>query len=197
MTMPKDTKSKLMRANIAAAAARLMAEDGIEDYALAKRKAARQIGAEDTRSLPGNDEIDEALRAYQAIYQDAEQRDRVRLLREIALDAMRALEQFRPYLAGSVLKGTAGRYSDIDLKLFTDDSKGVELFLLNHDIPYEVEQRRNFSGGRERTVSILKCEWDGVPLSLAVHAANDERVRSPTSERASRTAVENLLEAPL
>ena len=37
-----------MRMRIAQIAARIMAEDGIDDFGLAKRKAARQIGAPDT-----------------------------------------------------------------------------------------------------------------------------------------------------
>src|SRR5687768_2892623 len=131
--MPKESKMKQaqMRARIAAAAARLMAEDGIDDFALAKRKAARQLGASDTHSLPGNDEVEAELVAYQALYQGDEQRMRIQEMRAIALDAMHQLEEFNPYLSGPVLKGTAGRYADIDLQLFTDDLKGVELYLLN------------------------------------------------------------------
>jgi hypothetical protein len=107
--MPKDSKPKLqqMRTRIAAAAARLMAEDGVEDFALAKRKAARQLGAEDTQSLPKNEEIEAELRAYQSLYQGEEQRERIQYLRRCALDAMQLLERFRPYLAGPVLSGTA------------------------------------------------------------------------------------------
>src|SRR4249919_3559496 len=102
LLMPKDSKSKQqqMRARIAAAAARLMAEDGLEDFALAKRKAARQLGAEDTQSLPKNEEIEMALRAHQSLYQGEEQRERIQYLRQRALEAMRLLERFRPYLAG-------------------------------------------------------------------------------------------------
>src|SRR5439155_22992291 len=119
--MPKESKFKQqMRARSSAAAARMMAGDGLDDFALAKRKAARQLGAEDTQWLPKNEEIEVELRAYQSLYQGEEQRERIHYLRERALEAMRLLEQFRPYLAGAVLKGTAGRYSDIDLQLFTD-----------------------------------------------------------------------------
>lgn len=175
--MPKESKMKQaqMRARIAAAAARLMAEDGIEDFALAKRKAARQLGASDTHSLPANEEVEAELIAYQSLYQGDEQRDRIRELREIALDAMRELEIFNPYLAGPVLKGTAGRYADIDLQLFTDDLKGVELYLLNRDLPYEVSEQRHYSGDEKREVQMLHLEWQGVPLNLAVYPANDER----------------------
>lgn len=175
--MAKDSKRKqhLMRARIAAAAARLMAEDGIEDFALAKRKAVRQLGAEDTQSLPKNEEIEEELRAYQALYQGEEQRSRVQYLREQALSAMRLLSQFRPYLAGAVLKGTAGRYSDIDLQLFTDDSKAVELFLLNRNIPYDITDQQHFAGDRLRAVPVLKLDWQGVPVNLAIYDSKDER----------------------
>ena len=175
--MPKESKMKQaqMRARIAAAAARLMAEDGIEDFALAKRKAARQLGASDTHSLPANDEVEAELIAYQSLYQGDEQRDRIQELREIALDAMHALEVFNPYLSGPVLKGTAGRYADIDLQLFTDDLKGVELYLLNRDIPYEVSEQRHYSGDEKRDVQMLHLEWQGVPLNLAAYPANDER----------------------
>jgi len=199
--MPKENKPKQqqMRTRIAAAAARIMAEDGLEDFALAKRKAARQLGAQDTRSLPGNDEIEAELRAYQALYQGEEQRERIRILRERALEAMRLLEQFRPYLAGPVLKGTAGRYSDIDLQLFTDDGKAVELFLLNRRIPYDISDERHFAGDQARAVTVLKLEWRGVSMKLAIYTLKEERGTLRTTllgrpiERAGLQAVSQLV----
>ena len=199
--MPKEAKHKQqqMRARIAAAAARIMAEDGVEDFALAKRKAARQLGAEDTQALPRNEEVEFELRTYQSLYQGDEQRERIRYLRSQALQAMRLLEPFRPYLSGPVLKGTAGRYSDIDLQLFTDDSKAVEMFLLNRTIAYDVTQQRYFAGDRERAVTVLKVDWEGIPLNVAVYCSNDERGTLKTTfagrpmERAGIQAVTQLL----
>ena len=190
-----------MRLRIAAAAARMMAEDGIDDYALAKRKAAKQLGADDTRSLPGNEEVEAELRAYQSLYQNEEQRERIRELRTKALEAMRLLADFRPYLAGAVLKGTAGRYGEIDLQLFTDDSKAVEIALLNRNIAYDVSDERRFASGRERAISVLKLAWDGVPLNVSVYASNDERATLKNSaggraiERAGIDTVVELLAA--
>src|SRR5262245_27951971 len=105
--MPKDSRSQQqqMRARITPPAARTIAEDVREDFALAKREAARQLGAEDTQSLPKNEEIEAELRAYQSLYQGEEQRERIRYLRRCALEAMQLLERFRPYLAGPVLSG--------------------------------------------------------------------------------------------
>jgi hypothetical protein len=189
-----------MRQRIAAAAARLMAEDGIEDFALAKRKAARQLGADDTQALPGNEEIEVELRTYQSLYQSDEHRHRIRELRAKALDAMRALAQFHPYLAGAVLKGTAGRYSDVELQLFTDDSKAVELLLLNRNLAYDTSDERYFAGGRERAVPVLKLDWDGVPMRVSIYTANDERgaLRNSAAgraiERAGIEAVAHLID---
>jgi hypothetical protein len=201
--VPKDSKPRQqMRTRIAAAAARIMAEDGVDDFSFAKRKAARQLGAEDTRSLPDNEEIEAELRAYQALYQGDEQRERIRYLREQALAAMRVLAQFRPYLAGPVLKGTAGRYSDVDLQLFTDDSKAVELFLLNRNIAYDTSDHRHYAGDQARAVSVLRLEWQGVPVNLAIYALKDERggVRTTYSgrpmDRAGIQAVAELLASP-
>ena len=199
--MPKDAKHKQqhMRARIAAVAARIMAEDGVEDLALAKRKAARQLGAEDTHALPGNEEVEFELRAYQSLYQGEEQRERIRDLRQRALEVMQLLEKFRPYLSGPVLKGTAGRYSAIDLQLFTDDGKSVELFLLNRTLPYEVAQQRRYAGDSERAASVLTLDWSGIPVKVAIYRANDERgmLRSTPAgrpmERAGIDAVRQLL----
>ena len=121
--MPRDTGRNDRRSHIAYLVARLMAEDGIEDYALAKRKAARQAGMPDTRELPANEEIDEALRTYQQIYHAKEHQVRLRTLRETAARAMREFARFNPHLTGSVLNGNAGKYADINLQLFTDNEK--------------------------------------------------------------------------
>src|SRR5919198_203215 len=98
MARKKTNRQTDLRARIAAAAARLMAEDGIDDFALAKRKAARQLGALDTHSLPRNDEIEEELRAYRALYQAEDHPQVIGELRRTALDVMQTLEQFSPYL---------------------------------------------------------------------------------------------------
>jgi hypothetical protein len=169
------------RARIAAAAARLMAEDGIDDFALAKRKAARQLGALDSQALPGNDEIEAELRAYLALYQSEVHPRRVAELREIALDAMRALERFNPYLTGPVLKGIAGPYAEIELQLFPDSVKEVEMFLLDRNVAYATHEGRRYAGDRAHAVSVLTLAWQGVPLRLSIFDARDERLALKTS----------------
>lgn len=178
----KTTRQTAMRARIAAAAARIMAEDGIDDFALAKRKAARRLGAGDTEALPANEEIETELRAYRALYQASEHEQRIADLRRVALEAMRALERFHPYLTGPVLKGIAGPYAEIELQLFPESAKDVEVFLLDRGIAYDTQESRRYSGDRARAASVFTLLWEGRPLKLAVFDPRDERVALKTSQ---------------
>ncbi len=141
-----------MREQLAHQAAKLMAEDGITDHAFAKRKAARQLGAADTQHLPSNQEVDDALHSYRALYQQGSHPGILRQLREEALHTMRLMAEFHPYLTGSVLSGTAGEQSDINLMLFSDDAKAVLLFLLKHNLEFEDGEWIVRIGGHEETV---------------------------------------------
>src|SRR5688500_5027858 len=159
-----------------------MAEDGIDDFALAKRKAARQLGATDAQALPANDEIEAELNAYRALYEPEEHAERIAELRRIALDAMRALERFSPYLTGPVLKGTAGPYAEIELQLFPESAKEVEIFLLERRIAYTTHEGRRFSGDRAHAMSVLSLTWQDARLKLSVFDPRDERLALKTSQ---------------
>jgi hypothetical protein len=188
-----------VRARIAAAAARLMAEDGIDDFALAKRKAARQLGADEREGLPANDEVEAELEAYRALYQAEEHPQRVAELRAVALDAMGALERFRPYLTGPVLTGLAGPYAQIELELFPESAKELEIFLVDRDMPFTTRESRRYSRDRSRPVSVFSLTWEGVPLRISVLDPRDERVALKTTaagralERASTAEVRKML----
>ena len=196
--MPNKVRQQQMRQRIAAVAARLMAEDGIDDFGHAKRKAARQLGVEDTHALPNNDEVEEQLRAYQSLYQDEEQHDRLRELRAIALEVMQWLADFRPHLTGPVLKGTATRYSDVDLHLFTDDPKAVDLLLLRRGIAYEARMPRRRGPETASSVAELALEHDGVVVNVSVFTENELRTSGKKNgpgknDKASLSAVELLV----
>lgn len=135
-------KNQDMRRRIAHAAARILSEDGSLDYGSAKRKAARQLGAPDSGSLPDNQQIEEALRSYQALYQADETRAQLALLRKTAIEYMEQLADFDPHLTGSVLNGTAGPHADINLQLFTDEQKDVEFLLMRLTSPYQAGEHR-------------------------------------------------------
>lgn len=198
--MPKNNiRRNQMRSHLAYLAARLMAEGGVRDFAQAKQKAARQAGVPDTHSLPDNREIEEALRTYQALYQQDEHEEILTHLRHQALHLMDLFEAFNPYLVGSVLTGTAGRYSDINLYLFCDSAKDVEIFLLNHNLAYEAGLRRTRLGDRQIDAPTLTLDFEGIEATLTVFGTDDLRVapkhRSDGSpiERARAAQVRALL----
>ena len=103
---------------IAATAARLVVEEGME-YGPAKRRAARVLGRSSNRSaeLPGNSEVEDAVRDYLALFCADTQPGELAELRAIAARWMELLAPFRPHLTGAVWRGTATRLNDIHLDL--------------------------------------------------------------------------------
>lgn len=179
-------KSSEMRRLIAHEAARMIAEDGGLDYGFAKRKAARQLGAPESRHLPDNREIEEALRSYLSLYQGQEQQDRLSMLREVAVEYMELLKDFDPHLTGSVLNGTASRHSDVNLQLFADSDKELEFFLLNRKLPY----RRSETRSEGQTYPHYSLEDPRAAVELTIYPAIElrqmRRLQSDGSPRRAR-----------
>ncbi len=197
--MANPPRSQHLRQMIAQQAARMMAEEGAQDYAYAKRKAARQLGATDDRCLPTNTEIEQELKLYHAIYRSEEQPHHLQQLRREALEVMHRLEQFNPHLAGAVLDGTAGRYAETEIHLFVDSLKDVELYLLNHRIPYQMEDRPYRAGPSHQRLPVFTLESAHGTIRILVFATEDLRTlpRNATAgvrSRAPLHVVEKLVE---
>jgi alpha-amylase/alpha-mannosidase (GH57 family) len=190
-----------MRGRIAHLAARMIAVDGVCDYGLAKRKAARQAGAPDSRNLPTNLEIEDALRAYQALYQADEHPEQLQHLRRLALQMMRVLEAFSPHLTGPVLSGSAGRHTEIHLHLYTDDVKELEVFLLNREIPLRTRETRVWSGDSSSVVPSFLISSRDADYCITVLGTRHQRqpLRMTSDgrplERATIQSVESLVTA--
>ncbi|MDR0233406.1 MAG: hypothetical protein LBI31_01125 [Zoogloeaceae bacterium] len=170
--MSRASRRNISRISIASAAARLMAQDGIEDIALAKRKAARQFGATENHALPDDAEVESELRLYLTLYQSEEQPGRLRHLREAALEAMDWLHTFRPYLTGAALDGTASGFSAVDLMLFADSGKDVEIFLLDHGMDFAAEKPRH-----RQAEALLRLSLPKADVNLHVFPAHMEYQR--------------------
>jgi len=148
-------RDQQMRVRIAQEAARLIAEAGVNDFYLAKRKAAQQLGVPDTRNMPRNLEVEAALHEYQRLFRADVQSDHLTTLRESAVQAMRFLSAFHPRLVGSVLSGTAGRYADINLHLFADTPEEISFFLMEASIPFTTTDKR---------MRVGRDEWKDFPV---------------------------------
>lgn len=131
-----------LRQEIAQSAARLMFEEGISDYARAKRKAIKAMGITQDAPLPTNGEIDAALREYHALYADETDAAHLLELRQAALHTMRLLQKFQPFLTGAVMEGTAGPHTDTEIHVFAESAKELEIYLLNQNIPYRLDEQQ-------------------------------------------------------
>lgn len=160
----------ISRSRIASTAARLMAQDGLADMGMAKKKALRQLGLPDGTPLPDNSEVENELRLYQALYQGDTQPAQLRELREEAARIMDFLAAFRPYLTGSVLDGSAGAHASIDLMLFADSAKEVEIFLLDQGLDFEHAEPRN-----DKAEAVLQLATPVADVNLIIFPPQWER----------------------
>ncbi len=189
-----------LRAEIAAAAARMIAEDG-SDYGSAKRKAAKQILGDNKVPgdlLPDNSEIEEEVRIYNELFFGDTQPARLLHLRRLALRLMEDLAQFKPHLTGAVLNGTAGEHSDIHLQLFADSAKDVEIYLLNKNVNFEVSESAHFAD-RNKTVEVVSFMWQKEGVHLALYEHDDMRIQQKTgAERriANADTIRRMIEQP-
>ena len=201
MSHPRqNARTQQLRQRIAQEAARVMAQSGNRNFLQAKRKAAEQLGISDARHLPSNREVEDALAAYQRLFQAERQAGELQRLRRTATEAMRFLADFAPRLVGPVLEGTADAYSEVNLHLFSDSIEEVGHFLRERGIPAVLSERRlrlaletYFSQPEYRFVA------GGVPVALTVFDGPSGRHAplSPVDGRPMRRAalaeVERLL----
>lgn len=179
-----------------------MTEHGIEDYSLAKRKAAERLGVRARAgALPSNGEIHERIVERQRIFEPEELDRRLAKLRAVATRVMDVLDGFRPKLVGAVLDGTARVNSAIELHVFSDAPEDVAAALQERGFRLHDSQRR-YRFGREATEQIPGFELmvDDEELEVMVFPERGAG-HSPLSpidgkpmRRASRSAVLALLE---
>jgi hypothetical protein len=152
--MPKrpNPRADMLRQAVAEEAARIMREQGVDDFLQAKRKAAERLGVTDASILPRNTEIEAARLAHQRLFAADRHEADLATLRRTALEAMRLMADFDPRLVGPVLTGTASSHSEINLHLFSETPEAVSLRLEERGVPHEVVERR-LRYERDRTVS--------------------------------------------
>ena len=158
-------------AEIAAVAARLVAEEG-QDYAAAKRAAVRQLGLPARTPLPDNEVLEAAVREHIAVFCADTQPAELLALRELALLWMERLQAFRPHLGGAVWHGTATRHSDLHMHLFCDDPKQPEWALIDHRVDYHPGTASGWRGEPVEALTVrTRCDALGqwVLMHLLVH----------------------------
>jgi hypothetical protein len=152
---------------IAATAARLVVEEGLE-YGPAKRRAVKQLGLNSRAQLPNNDQVEDEVRVYLDLFCADTQPAELAALRQLAIVWMERMAAFRPHLGGAVWRGTATGLSDIYLQLFCDDPKSAEISLIDHNVRYEVSTVQGFQGESVDALSVL-CTSPELAQRTLVH----------------------------
>jgi len=200
MSRRPNPRADLLRQAVAEEAARIMREQGVDDFLLAKRKAADRLGVTDASILPRNTEIEAALVAHQRLFAADRHEADLASMRRSALEAMRLMSDFQPRLVGPVLTGTASAHPEINLHLFTESPEAVSIRLEERGVPHEVLERRlryerdrvvtypalRFVAGRQ-TVDAVVFPLDGI------RQAPSSPVDGKPMRRASAAEVEALL----
>ena len=203
MSKRMNPRADHLRLALAQEAARIMSEQGIDDYLLAKRKAAERFGATDIAVLPKNSEIEAALHAHQRLFEANRHSSDLESARRTALQAMRLLRKFEPRLVGPVLSGTASAHSEINLHLFSEGSESVALHLMENGIPHEFAERRlRYEPDRLVAYPVVRFVAGNREIDAVVFPLNGIR-QSPASpvdgkpmRRADRAEVQALLDEP-
>jgi len=166
-----------LRAEIAAAAARLIAQDGAE-YGTAVRKAAQRILGNSRLTadqLPDAAQVEEEVRQYQALFQGIEQPERLQQMRGVTLQLMDQLAEFHPHVTGAVLSGTAGEHDDIHLQLFAESAKDIEIYLLNKSPNVEISETPHFKGPRYDPVETISFLYKNEAVHAQLYELDDLR----------------------
>jgi hypothetical protein len=200
MNKRSHARSDQLRRALAQEAARIMSEQGIDDFLLAKRKAADRLGVADASVLPRNTEIEAALVEHHRLFAANRHHTDLADLRRVALRAMRLLKEFDPRLVGPVLSGSASAHSEINLHLFAESAETVALRLMEQGIPHQVAERRlRYEPGRVVNYPAFKFVAGRQPIDAVVFPVNGIR-QSPASpvdgrpmQRGDTTEIEALL----
>lgn len=200
MTKKSAVGSDRARQVLAQEAARIIVEQGIADFRVAKTKAAERLGMSTQGVLPNNSEIEAAISNHLLLFGGESHIDLLQNLRHSAIAAMEVLSQFEPRLVGPVLQGTAGANTTINLHVFTDTPERVafrfdELVLSYKPFERRLKSRRDqvetYAGFR-----FLQDDWTVEATVFPVDGMRQAPI-SPVDgrpmKRADQSSVERLL----
>lgn len=158
------------RDRIAEEAARLVCNEALTDYRVAKLKALDRLGlSARSTALPDNAQIDATVIRYLQLFGGSAYTERLQRLRSLAPPLMRQLSPFQPRLTGAVLSGAVTIAHHLQLHVFAEQSETVDLFLFDRGFTFEVSERRyRYSDGREDNVPLLRLMLDGLGVDIAV-----------------------------
>lgn len=181
-------------------AARILVEERLTDYRLAKQKASQRLGLSLRTAMPANADIQAAVLEYQQLFGGDAYHAQLRRMRKTALEVMTLLADFSPRMVGAAATGAAHGGHRLQLHCFTDMAEALDLFFLERGIAFETGERRyRFSDGRTQDIPLLHFDAGGVGVDIAIFDELGRRQKplSPADgqpvRRLDRARVEALL----
>ncbi len=192
------------RDEIAYETARIICEEALLDYRLAKQKAAQRLGLGTRAAMPDNASVQAAVLDYLRLYGGREYQAHLQAMRGVAVQAMRLLAEFSPRLVGAAVNGAATLAHRVQLHAFPEQPEALDIFLQDRRIPYEQDERiYRYADGSEREIPLVRFEAGEIGVDVAAFAPGDERrlPLSPTDglamKRLSLSEAEALARQPL
>ena len=190
---------------LAQEAARIIVDQGIRDYRVAKIKAAERLGLNTRGALPGNSEIEQAVSEHLQLFGGEAHAVLLQTMREVALSVMEVLALYSPRLVGPVLAGTADGSSAVNLHVFADSPEFVAIDLEDRGYnlrPYERRLRnRPHRDSRPETYAGYRFRYSDTFIEATVFPEDGIR-QAPISpidgrpmKRADSKAVLELINA--
>lgn len=196
-------RAEQLRQRICTEAARIMAEEGVQDFHSAKRKAANRLNQPDMKHLPSNQEIEAALAQHLQLFHAQDLPATRQKLRALALEAMRMLEAFDPRLVGAVLSGHVTAHSEIHLHVTADTPEEIAFLLHDRQIPFDLATRHvRYGGERHENLPAYRFLADGRVIELVVFTRLGARevplspVDGKPMRRVNKKELELLLATP-
>lgn len=174
----RTSRHESLRERITEEAARILAEEGVRDFHMAKRKAAARLNESETRDLPSNEEIEAALATRLALFHGDTRTRLLANLRRAALELMARLARFEPRVAGALVSGNATQASPVEIHLTADTPEEVRFFLDDAGIPVE-DMQRNLRFGGERRVTVPGFRFFAGDAKVEILVFSRAAIREP------------------
>lgn len=161
---------------VAQEAARVICEEQVTDYRLAKQKAAERLGLGTRASLPDNATVQQAVLEYQRLFGGPEYTEHLTRLRRTAAQAMKWLADFQPRLVGGAVSGAINATNHIQLHAFHEKAETLDVFLQDRGIQFESGDRRyRYTSGQEHEIPLASFDADGIGIDIAIFPIEDLR----------------------
>ncbi len=174
-----------LRCALADETAKIIMLEGIKDFRRAKLKASERLGNSNFGSLPSNIEIEEAINSFQNTFLP-DHKEIVFSQRQVALEIMQFLQDYSPFLVGSVLEGTSGVNSPISIHVSSDTVENVINQIKAKSLRIDIAERRLKLNNQLIFVPTICFEYQNFEIEVLIFSLRQQH-QLPKSKSRNRS----------